>query len=221
MVRGCCFLQVSPPAPLTRRPPAAPPPRLWRRPDQAVSEGCGLGPLRLSGHRLAARHLGRTHLGGAGGRAGGRGAVPGKVSWRAAGATPAPTQPRHPNPPRPACPPQFLKAASVDGAVVVSTPQQVSIIDVRKEINFCRKVGRGGAGGPAAAAVPCRRERSCGGQLGRWQPGATGTARASAAGAGMQPRCCVLAITLTPAHVLPILPGARRPASLCWVWLRT
>ena len=48
----------------------------------------------------------------------------------------------------PTCPPhlvstvvQFLKAARVDGAVVVTTPQEVSIIDVRKEINFCKKVG--------------------------------------------------------------------------------
>ncbi len=36
---------------------------------------------------------------------------------------------------------QFLKAGHVDGAVVVTTPQEVSIIDVRKEINFCKKVG--------------------------------------------------------------------------------
>lgn len=36
---------------------------------------------------------------------------------------------------------QFLKAARVDGAVVVTTPQEVSIIDVRKEINFCKKTG--------------------------------------------------------------------------------
>ena len=35
---------------------------------------------------------------------------------------------------------QFLKASSVDGAIIVTTPQEVSIIDVRKEINFCRKV---------------------------------------------------------------------------------
>jgi len=28
-----------------------------------------------------------------------------------------------------------------DGAVIVTTPQEVAIIDVRKEINFCRKVG--------------------------------------------------------------------------------
>jgi hypothetical protein len=41
----------------------------------------------------------------------------------------------------PACPlVQFLKAGHVDGAVVVTTPQEVSIIDVRKEINFCKKV---------------------------------------------------------------------------------
>lgn len=36
---------------------------------------------------------------------------------------------------------QFLKEARVDGAVVVTTPQEVSIIDVRKEINFCKKTG--------------------------------------------------------------------------------
>lgn len=36
---------------------------------------------------------------------------------------------------------QLLKGANVAGAVVVTTPQQVSIIDVRKEINFCKKTG--------------------------------------------------------------------------------
>ena len=35
---------------------------------------------------------------------------------------------------------QYLKASQVDGAVIVTTPQEVSLIDVRKEINFCRKV---------------------------------------------------------------------------------
>lgn len=35
---------------------------------------------------------------------------------------------------------QYLTAAHMDGAVVVTTPQQVAIIDVRKEINFCKKV---------------------------------------------------------------------------------
>jgi hypothetical protein len=35
---------------------------------------------------------------------------------------------------------QYLKATQVDGAVVVTTPQEVAIIDVRKEINFCKKV---------------------------------------------------------------------------------
>lgn len=28
----------------------------------------------------------------------------------------------------------------MDGAVIVTTPQEVSLMDVRKEINFCRKV---------------------------------------------------------------------------------
>ena len=35
---------------------------------------------------------------------------------------------------------QYLKASQVDGAVIVTTPQEVSLIDVRKEINFCKKV---------------------------------------------------------------------------------
>ena len=35
---------------------------------------------------------------------------------------------------------QYLKGA-VDGAVIVTTPQEVALQDVRKEINFCRKVG--------------------------------------------------------------------------------
>ncbi|KZV17304.1 Nucleotide binding protein 35 [Dorcoceras hygrometricum] len=35
---------------------------------------------------------------------------------------------------------QFLKETGIDGAVIVTTPQQVSLIDVRKEVNFCKKV---------------------------------------------------------------------------------
>lgn len=35
---------------------------------------------------------------------------------------------------------QYLKESSIDGAVLVTTPQEVSLQDVRKEINFCRKV---------------------------------------------------------------------------------
>lgn len=34
---------------------------------------------------------------------------------------------------------QYLKATQPDGVIIVTTPQQVSIIDVRKEINFCKK----------------------------------------------------------------------------------
>jgi Mrp family chromosome partitioning ATPase len=34
---------------------------------------------------------------------------------------------------------QYLKKAKVTGAVIVTTPQEVSLSDVRKEINFCRK----------------------------------------------------------------------------------
>ncbi|KAK9684128.1 hypothetical protein RND81_10G188200 [Saponaria officinalis] len=36
---------------------------------------------------------------------------------------------------------QSLQATSIDGAIIVTTPQQVSLIDVRKEVNFCKKVG--------------------------------------------------------------------------------
>lgn len=36
---------------------------------------------------------------------------------------------------------QYLKVTDVDGAIIVTTPQEVSLIDVRKEINFCKKVG--------------------------------------------------------------------------------
>lgn len=36
---------------------------------------------------------------------------------------------------------QYLLATGVDGAVIVTTPQEVALADVRKEISFCRKVG--------------------------------------------------------------------------------
>nr|CAB3264475.1 cytosolic Fe-S cluster assembly factor NUBP1 homolog [Phallusia mammillata] len=36
---------------------------------------------------------------------------------------------------------QFLAMAGIDGAVIVTTPQEVALSDVRKEINFCKKVG--------------------------------------------------------------------------------
>lgn len=36
---------------------------------------------------------------------------------------------------------QLLKESDVDGAVIVTTPQEVSLIDVRKMINFCKKSG--------------------------------------------------------------------------------
>ena len=35
----------------------------------------------------------------------------------------------------------FLRESGVDGAVIVTTPQEVSLLDVRKEIDFCRKAG--------------------------------------------------------------------------------
>ncbi|VIO97381.1 Mrp-family putative nucleotide-binding protein F10G8.6, putative [Brugia malayi] len=33
----------------------------------------------------------------------------------------------------------LLQAGSVDGAIIVTTPQEISLLDVRKEINFCRR----------------------------------------------------------------------------------
>eukprot|EP01138_Halocafeteria_seosinensis_P011726 gb/GECG01011983.1/.p1 GENE.gb/GECG01011983.1/~~gb/GECG01011983.1/.p1 ORF type:complete len:381 (+),score=58.70 gb/GECG01011983.1/:1-1143(+) len=36
---------------------------------------------------------------------------------------------------------QFLKKSNVAGAVVVTTPQEVAMSDVRKELSFCRKTG--------------------------------------------------------------------------------
>uniref|UniRef100_A0A8C6FMS4 Cytosolic Fe-S cluster assembly factor NUBP1 n=1 Tax=Moschus moschiferus TaxID=68415 RepID=A0A8C6FMS4_MOSMO len=35
---------------------------------------------------------------------------------------------------------QYLAAAHIDGAVIITTPQEVSLQDVRKEISFCHKV---------------------------------------------------------------------------------
>ncbi|KYQ88678.1 nucleotide binding protein 1 [Tieghemostelium lacteum] len=35
---------------------------------------------------------------------------------------------------------QYLKNSNIDGAVIVTSPQDISLIDVRKEINFCKKV---------------------------------------------------------------------------------
>ncbi|XP_048818267.1 cytosolic Fe-S cluster assembly factor NUBP1 isoform X2 [Lagopus muta] len=35
---------------------------------------------------------------------------------------------------------QYLSASHIDGAVIITTPQEVSLQDVRKEINFCHKV---------------------------------------------------------------------------------
>jgi len=36
---------------------------------------------------------------------------------------------------------QYLKETQPEGAIIVTTPQEVALLDVRKEINFCKKVG--------------------------------------------------------------------------------
>ena len=36
---------------------------------------------------------------------------------------------------------QLLKESSIDGAVLITTPQEVALQDVAREIDFCRKVG--------------------------------------------------------------------------------
>ena len=35
---------------------------------------------------------------------------------------------------------EYLKPSGITGAILVTTPQEVSLLDVRKEINFCKKV---------------------------------------------------------------------------------
>src|SRR6266542_3682349 len=35
---------------------------------------------------------------------------------------------------------QYLKESGIDGAVIITTPQEVALQDVRKEIDFCKKV---------------------------------------------------------------------------------
>jgi Mrp family chromosome partitioning ATPase len=34
---------------------------------------------------------------------------------------------------------QYLKPSGITGAIIVTTPQEVSLLDVRKEITFCKK----------------------------------------------------------------------------------
>lgn len=36
---------------------------------------------------------------------------------------------------------KFMKDSGIDGALIVTTPQEVALLDVRKEIDFCRKAG--------------------------------------------------------------------------------
>ena len=34
---------------------------------------------------------------------------------------------------------QYLKSSNLKGAIIVTTPQEISLLDVRKEVNFCQK----------------------------------------------------------------------------------
>lgn len=36
---------------------------------------------------------------------------------------------------------KFMKESGIDGALIVTTPQEVALLDVRKEIDFCKKAG--------------------------------------------------------------------------------
>lgn len=36
---------------------------------------------------------------------------------------------------------QYMKGTNLDGAILVTTPQEVALLDVRKEYDFCRKAG--------------------------------------------------------------------------------
>ncbi|CEP64767.1 Fe-S cluster-binding ATPase LALA0_S13e02542g [Lachancea lanzarotensis] len=36
---------------------------------------------------------------------------------------------------------KYMKDSGIDGALIVTTPQEVALLDVRKEIDFCRKAG--------------------------------------------------------------------------------
>ena len=35
---------------------------------------------------------------------------------------------------------QYMRDAKLDGAIIVTTPQEIALLDVRKQISFCRKV---------------------------------------------------------------------------------
>lgn len=36
---------------------------------------------------------------------------------------------------------KYLKESGIDGAIIITTPQEVALLDVRKEVDFCRKAG--------------------------------------------------------------------------------
>jgi len=47
---------------------------------------------------------------------------------------------------------QYLRDCGVDGAIVVTTPQEVALADVRKELSFCKKVRDAEPNSPALHA---------------------------------------------------------------------
>ena len=77
----------------------------------------------------------------------------------------------------------MLKESGIDGAVVITTPQEVSLQDVRREINFCQKVGirvLGVVENMAGFVCP-----SCNGESQIFKP-STGGARRMAAEMGVE-----------------------------------
>ncbi len=142
---------------------------------------------------------------------------------------------------------QFLKAAdNLDGAVVVTTPQEVAIIDVRKEINFCKKVGGAFAlsrvvhiivhrvGISAAPADLHAIDCLCYGIALDWESPAPHKNHAKSQWPHTTEPMPVayhrFALFLAPGYLVPLTgtcalapppPPLCRQGSLCWAWSRT
>ena len=78
---------------------------------------------------------------------------------------------------------QYLKqGCGVDGAVVVTTPQEVAMMDVRKELNFCKKTGLRVVGvveNMSGLTVPLKALRFLGGPVTASNDDATGEHKSS------------------------------------------